>query len=460
MSILSPYSSLSHLEINEDNISSAAPILNRAYPVELADFIADQTEEQQRLIFNALTSEKAVLTFEYLPFFIQKLFLETFPLERSAPLLNSLSPDDRTALLEELPPEFVSLVLKHLSPEERALSIRLLGYPKNSVGRLMTPDYMTVKLNWTVQEVLDHIRKEGHDSETLNVVYAVNDEGVLLEDFRIREFLLNPLDAVIKNLADHKFISLNVTDSSESAIRLFRRYGRSALPVLDQKGVLLGIVTVDDIMELSVEEDTEDIQKGGGVAALREPYMAVSLMTLIQKRLGWLSVLFMGELFTASAMGYFEGEISKAVVLSLFLPLIISSGGNAGSQASTLIVRAIALGEVTLRDWWRIMQKEIFSGLILGIFLGTLGFLRVAIWGYAFTEYGEHWLLLALTILFSLMGIVLWGTLTGSMLPLILNRCGFDPATSSTPFVATLVDVTGVLIYFNIALIILRGTLL
>lgn len=460
MSILSPYSSLSHLDITEENISSAAPILNRAYPVELADFIADQTTEQQLLIFNALSPEKAVLTFEYLPFFIQKLFLETFPLERSATLLNSLSPDDRTALLEELPPEFVSLVLKHLSPEERALSIRLLGYPKNSVGRLMTPDYMTVKINWTVQEVLDHIRKEGHDSETLNVVYAVSEDGILLEDFRIREFLLNPLDAFIKNLADHKFVALNVTDSSEIAIRQFRRYGRSALPVIDQKGVLLGIVTVDDIMELSVEEDTEDIQKGGGVAALREPYMTVPLMTLVQKRVGWLSVLFLGELFTASAMGHFEEEISKAVVLALFLPLIISSGGNAGSQASTLIVRAIALGEVTLRDWWQIMQKEIFSGLILGISLGALGFLRVAIWGSAFTMYGEHWLLLAFTIMFSLIGIVLWGTLTGSMLPLILNRLGFDPATSSTPFVATLVDVTGVLIYFNIALIILHGTLL
>lgn len=460
MSIMSPYSNLNHLDISENTISEAASTLNRAYPIELAEFIADQPTENQFLIFNALTPEKAVLTFEYLPFQIQKQFLEKFPLDRSAALLNSLSPDDRTALLEELPSEVVSTLLKHLSPEERALSILLLGYPKNSVGRLMTPDYMTVKLDWTVKEVLDHIRKEGHDSETLNVVYAVNDEGVLLDDFRIREFLLNPLDTVIKNLEDHKFVTLNVTDTSESAIRQFRKYGRSALPVIDQKGILLGIVTIDDIMELAVEEDTEDIQKSGGVVALKEPYMSVPLLTLVQKRLGWLVILFLGELFTASAMGYFEGEIAKAVVLALFLPLIISSGGNAGSQASTLIVRALALGEVTFLDWWRIMRKEIMSGLLLGLALGLIGFFRVSLWGYLFPIYGEHWLLVAFTIFFSLIGVTLWGTLAGSMLPLLLTRCGIDPATSSAPFVATLVDVTGLIIYFNIALIVLHGTLL
>ena len=460
MSIISPYSSLNHLEISEETIANAAPILNRAYPIELADFIADQSTNNQFLVFNTLSPEKAVLTFEYLPFPTQKLFLEKLPQERSVTLLNSLSPDDRTALLEELPAELVTTVLKHLSPEERALSIRLLGYPKNSVGRLMTPDYMTIKLDWTVQEVLDHIRKEGHDSETLNVVYAVNDEGVLLDDFRIREFLLNPLDTVIKNIADHKFVALHATDTAESAIRQFRKHGRSALPVIDQKGILLGIVTIDDIMNLSVEEDTEDIQKGGGLEALKEPYMMTPLMTLIQKRLGWLVILFLGELFTASAMGYFEDELSKAVVLALFLPLIISSGGNAGSQASTLIVRALALGEVTLVDWWRIMRKEILSGLLLGLALGLIGFFRVSLWGYIFPIYGEHWLLVAFTIFFSLIGVVLWGTIAGSMLPLLLTRCGVDPATSSAPFVATLVDVTGLIIYFNIALIVLSGTLL
>jgi magnesium transporter len=292
------------------------------------------------------------------------------------------------------------------------------------------------------------------------VVYAVNDEGILLEDFRIREFLLNPLDAVIKNLADHKFIALNVTDTSEIAIRQFRRYGRSALPVIDQKGTLLGIVTIDDIMALAVEEDTEDIQKGGGVSALKEPYMTVPLLTLVQKRLGWLVILFIGELFTASAMGFYEDEISKAVVLALFLPLIISSGGNAGSQASTLIVRALALGEVTFLDWWKIMRKEILSGILLGLALGLIGFFRVSLWGSIFPIYGEHWLLIAFTIFFSLIGVVLWGTIAGSMLPLLLTRCGIDPATSSAPFVATLVDVTGLIIYFNIALIVLHGTLL
>lgn len=455
------YAGLSHLEVSKETIESITPTLNHAYPIDLADFIIDQsTLDQQLLIFNALEPERKVLTFEYLPFRIQKTFIEELPEDQKITLLNALSPDDRTALLEELPPDLVCLLLKYLSPEERALSVRLLGYPKDSVGRLMTPDYISVKLDWTVQEVLDYIRKKGHDSETLNVIYAVDDKGVLVDDFRIREFLLSPLDSTVGKLADYRFIALHVTDSVENAIRIFRKYARTALPVIDQKGILLGIVTGDDIMALSVEEDTEDIQKIGGVAALTEPYIDTPFFSLIKKRVGWLVILFVGELFTASAMGYYEDEIAKAVVLALFLPLIISSGGNSGSQASTLIVRALALGEITIKDWWRIVKREVTSGLFLGTILGVIGFIRVIIWSQLFSSYGEHWLLIAFTIFLSLVGVVTWGTLSGAMLPLILNRCGVDPATSSAPFVATLVDVTGLIIYFNIALIVLKGTLL
>lgn len=461
MKELSYYNGLHHLQVTKESIEALAPQLNRVLPIDLADFIAQQpSQETQLLIFDALSPDKAILVFPYLPFKIQKLFVQAVPSEREVILLDALSPDDRTALLEELPTDLVNSLLKHLSPDERALSVRLLGYPKNSVGRLMTPDYMAIGINWTVRQVLDYIREKGKDSETLNVVYAVDDEGVLVDDFRIREFLLNPLDTVVAELSDHKFVCLMVADSEQTAIRLFRKYGRSALPVIDQKGVLLGIVTFDDIIALSTEEDTEDIQKIGGVEALKEPYLSIPFLSLMQKRIGWLAVLFVGEMLTASAMGYFEEEISQAVVLALFLPLIISSGGNAGSQASTLIVRAIALGEISIKDWWRIASREIMSGLFLGGALGLLGFMRVSVWGMMFPVYGEHAILLGFTILFSLMGVVLWGTISGAMMPLLLNRCGFDPATSSTPFVATLVDVTGVLIYFNIALLILHGTLL
>lgn len=460
MKQLSSYYLLNQLDINEGSIDSAVPLLERVSPIELADFIAEQSRHKQFLIFNALTPEKAVLTFPYLPFKIQKQFVQAVPSEREVTLLNALSPDDRTALLEELPTDLVNSLLKHLSPEERALSIQLLGYPRNSVGRLMTPDYIAIQITWTVREVLDYIRKHGHDSETLNVIYAVDDMGVLVDDFRIRELLLNPLDTVMEKLADHKFVSLHVDDSEEAAINTFRKYFRSVLPVIDQRGVLLGIVTIDDILALSTAEDTEDIQKIGGVSALKEPYLEVPFLSLMHKRVGWLMILFVGELFTASAMGYYEDSIAKAVVLALFLPLIISSGGNAGSQASTLVVRALALGEVTFKDCWIILRREIFSGLFLGTILGVIGFIRVAIWGELFGIYGDHWLLLAITIFFSLIGVVMWGTISGAMLPLLLNRCGFDAATSSTPFVATLVDVTGLIIYFNIALILLHGTLL
>lgn len=460
MKQLNSYYLLSQLDIDSESIASITPLLNRVQSIDLADFIADQSNTKQLILFNALTPEKAVETFPYLPFKIQKRFVQAVPSEREVTLLNALSPDDRTALLEELPTDVVNSLLKHLSPKERALSIQLLGYPKNSVGRLMTPDYIAIPITLTVRQVLDYIRTHGHDSETLNVIYAVDEIGVLVDDFRIRELLLNPLDTVMEDLADHKFIFLHVDDSEETAINTFRKYFRSALPVIDQRGVLLGIVTIDDILALSTEEDTEDIQRIGGVSALREPYLDVPFFSLMYKRIGWLMVLFLGELMTASAMGYYEDSLARAVVLALFLPLIISSGGNAGSQASTLIVRALALGEITLRDKWIILKREVFSGVFLGTILGAIGFMRVVLWGNLFGTYGEHSILIAMTVFLSLIGVVLWGTISGAMLPLLLHRCGFDAATSSTPFVATLVDVTGLIIYFNIALITLRGTLL
>lgn len=448
------------MEFTEKNIAEYTPKLIAARPADLSDLIVAKPLEEKLLIFNSLPSEYQSIVFEYLPLGTQKVILKVLPSYQVAKLLNSLSPDDRTKLLAELPGNIVNQLLKYLSPEEYALSIKLLGYPADSVGRLMTPDYIAIKMNWNVQEVLDYVRAKGRDSETINVIYAVDDNGVLVDDFRIRQFLLASLDTKVEELADHNYIALHVTDNREKAIQIFRKYARTALPVIDDKGILLGIVTSDDIIDASVEEDTEDMQKFGGVEALREPYLHIPFFTLIQKRIGWLTVLFLGEMLTASAMGFFENEIAKAVVLALFVPLIISSGGNAGSQAATLVVRALALGEVSMKDWWRVMRREIFSGLFLGAALGCVGFLRVSLWSTFSNIYGAHWLLIAVTIFFALIGVVLWGTLTGSMIPLILKRAGFDPAVSSTPFIATFVDVTGLIIYFSIAMVVLQGTLL
>jgi magnesium transporter len=324
----------------------------------------------------------------------------------------------------------------------------------------MTPHYVSVREHWTVREVLDYVRQHGEDSETLNVIYVIDDQGLLVDDVRIREFLLAPLDRRVSELMDRRFVALKATDDQEAAVGVFRQYDRSALPVTDSAGMLIGIVTIDDVLDVAEATATREIQRIGGSEALDEPYISIAFWRMIQKRAGWLTALFLGEMLTATAMGAFEAEISKAVVLALFVPLIISSGGNSGSQAATLVIRALALGEVGVRDWWRVMRRELLAGLALGAILGSIGFLRITLWSAFSDVYGPHWLLVATTVSISLVGVVLWGSLSGSLLPFLLKRVGFDPAVSSAPFVATLVDVTGLVIYFTVATIVLRGTLL
>jgi magnesium transporter len=447
-------------EFTSETIKEYQGLLNELTIVELVELIEKRDKEQKLLIFEALSQEKAALVFEFLSHYEQKEVLSLLPSPHVAQILNAISPDDRTALLEELPPDLMHQLLKFLTPQERALSLKLLGYREESIGRLMTPDYIAIKLDWSVEQVLDYVREKGKASETINVIYAVDDQGKLIDDFRIQQFLVTPKESKVASISDHKFLALDVNLDQEKAIEIFRKYGRIALPVIDYKGIMLGIVTIDDIMDAAVEHATEDIQRMGGTGALRETYMHVPFYALLQKRASWLVLLFLGELLTATAMGFFQDEIAKAVVLALFLPLIISSGGNSGSQASTLIVRALALGEVTLRDWWKIIIRELFSGFALGIILGAIGFLRVSIFGYVFKMYGTYWLLISWTIFFSLVGVVLWGTIAGALLPLVLKLLRFDPAAASAPLVATLVDVTGLIIYFSIAILILRGTLL
>ena len=378
----------------------------------------------------------------------------------AARILNDMSPDDRTALLEELPGAAVVQLLQLLSPEEKAIAQALLNYPEDSVGRLMTPAFISVREEWTIQQTLDHVRVHGREMETLNVIYVTDERGRLIDDIRIREILIRPVTTRIAEFRDSTFISLRATDAEGTALEVFRKYDRNTLPVVDSEEKLLGIVTVDDMLDVQEEETTEDIQKLGGVEALEEPYMDAPILDLVKKRAVWLVVLFLGEMFTATAMGFFQHELERAVMLALFIPLIISAGGNAGSQATSLLIRAMALGEVRLGDWWRVMRREIASGLCLGLILGLIGFSRVAIWGHFSTIYGPHYYLVGATVGIAVLGVVLWGTLAGSMLPMILRRLGLDPATSSAPFVATLVDVTGLVIYFTAAVLLLRGTVL
>lgn len=430
------------------------------HPADLAELIDDLPDKDEAIIFRLLPRKLAAETYEYLTHDKQISLLKAMGQEQVAAILNDMAPDDRTALFEELPSAAVQQLIALLSPEERATAQALLNYPEDSIGRLMTPDYIAVREDWTVQDVLNYVRANGEDKETLNVIYVIDDKGKLIDDLRIREFLLAPLDKKVSEMMDENFVALSVYADKETAVEMFKRYNRTALPVVDSEGHLVGIVTIDDVLQVQEEESTEDIQKIGGMEALDEPYLEIRLPRMIKKRAGWLVILFIGEMLTATAMGFFEHEIARAVVLALFVPLIISSGGNSGSQASTLIVRAMALGEVTLPLWWRVMRREFLSGLALGSILGSIGFLRIAAWSMFSNIYGPHWMLIALTVALSLVGVVLWGTLIGSMMPFMLKRFGADPATSSAPFVATMVDVTGLVIYFSVAYLILRGTLL
>jgi magnesium transporter len=427
---------------------------------DVATVLTELGVEDQVVVFRVLPRKDAADVFAYLSLDAQETLLRAMAQEDVASLFNNMAPDDRTNFLEELPAAATRQLLSLLTPAERSVALTLLGYPEDSIGRLMTPNYVAVREHWTVREVLDYIRSHGQDSETLNVVYVIDEQGALIDDMRIREFLLTSLDYTVAQLMDRHFVALKATDDQETAVAAFRKHDRVALPVTDTGGMLIGIVTIDDVLDVVEATATEDIQRIGGSEALDEPYMQIAFWRMIQKRAGWLTALFLGEMLTATAMGAFEAEISRAVVLTLFVPLIISSGGNSGSQASTLVIRAMALGEVGLRDWWRVMRREIFAGLALGMILATIGFLRISVWSAFSTIYTEHWLLVAITVAVALVGIVLWGTLIGSLLPMVLRRLGFDPATSSAPFVATLVDVTGLIIYFTVAMVFLRGTLL
>ncbi len=434
--------------------------LNRWTPPDLADLLDDLASYEELIVLQCLEPTLAARTFEYLPRTTQIELLDILPEPELKAILNEIKPDDRTTLLEGLAHDEVERILTLLTPENQRVARSLLSYGVGTVGRLMTPEFIGVKDEWNVNQVLDHVRKVGRDSESLNAVYVIDADHHLVDDIRMREILLAQPNARMRDLMNRQIVTLKVTDSEATAVEAFRKYDRTVLPVVDRRGAMLGVVTVDDVLDVAEKTATREAQKFGGLESLDEPYIATPVLELVRKRGTWLIVLFVGEMLTASAMGFFEKEIDKAVVLALFVPLIISSGGNSGSQAATLIVRALAVQEISLGDWWLVFRRELLSGLILGLVLGAIGFGRIALWTLFTSIYGPYWPLVGLTVAISLVFIVLWGTLSGSMLPFLIKRCGLDPATSSAPFVATLVDVTGLVIYFTVALFILRGTLL
>ena len=435
--------------------------LQRKHPSDIAETIAKLDKKEQSISFLLLPGYLEGEVFSYFDRLTQENILKSLGSQEIADIMKTMSPDDRTTLFTDFPDKLIKEAVYLLPEEERKIALTLIGYAAQSVGRMMTPFYIQAEKNWTIKQTLQYIKQHGQKAETLNFVYVIDEQLKLIDDIRIGKILMADEEDTIESVMDHQFIALQTTQNKEEAIPIFEKYDRSALPVVSENGVLVGIVTFDDILDQIEKRDTEDIQKFGGLEALELPYVKTRLLEMVKKRAGWLIVLFLGEMLTASAMGYFEAEINKAVILALFIPLIISSGGNAGSQAATLIIRAMALKELSLKDWWYVMKREISSGFLLGTILGVIGFIRILIWQKTgLYDYGQFWIPVALSVAFSLVFIVLWGTLSGSMVPFVLKKFGLDPATSSAPFVATLVDVTGLIIYFSIAAIFLRGKLL
>ncbi len=443
------------------NLLSFGENKRNIHPTEVANMFVSLPFEVALNAFASLPERKQINVFPYLEIPLQHYLAKKLPKESASHILNELTSDDRMLFFSALKGVALATYTDFLNKENKAAVHSLLGYPDKSIARLINTDFATIEPGQTIAEAIVHLRNNHKDSEAANVIYVVDKNGKLVDDIPVRRFVLNDPAKKIEEILDGMCVNLKMTDSKEDAVAKFKEYDRVVLPVTNAEHLLLGVLTVDDVLDMEEQRATKDIQQFGGLESLDYPYVNTSFFGLIKKRAGWLIILFLSEMLTATAMGYFDAEISKAVVLALFVPLIISSGGNSGSQAATLIIRAMALKELTIKDWWFVMRREVLSGLTLGIILGSIGFVRIVVWEELhWYEYGEHWLLLATTIFFSLIGIITWGTLSGSMVPMVLKSCKLDPATSSAPFVATLVDVTGLIIYFTIAASILKGTLL
>jgi magnesium transporter len=388
--------------------------------------------------------------------------IQTMPAAQRRSWMRLLPPDDAVDVIQQSEDAGERLELLAVLDDQTRHEVQaLLAYAEDDAGGLMTPSYARLRADVSVDEAIAYLRRQGREKlESVHYVYVLDADQKLVGIVSLRDLFTAPPERTVREIMSTELVTAREDTDQEALGRLFAQHDLHAIPVLDAEGRMKGIVTVDDIVDVLQEEATEDIQKIGGTEALDAPYLQVGILQMVQKRVVWLAALFLSEMLTTTAMSRFENEISRAVVLALFIPLIISSGGNSGSQATTLVIRAMALGEVTLRDWWRVVNRELASGVLMGAVLGMIGFGRVVLWHFLFKSYGEHYIVIALTIGASVIGVVTWGTLSGSMLPFGLRRIGLDPASASAPFVATLVDVTGIVIYFTIASVILRGTLL
>jgi magnesium transporter len=442
---------------------SIAAETEEIHAADLADIVEALPRENVIALLSALPAERAADVLEYLSDDLRTEVLEEMSTPQAALLVAEMTPDDRADALEELEEETYEDILSEIPKAAREETERLLAYDPETAGGLMTTEFVSVPEDSTVEAALAavrHIARAGRH-EAMHAIYATDQYGALKGVLSLRELLAAAEGAKIRDIAWEEVVSVPAAADREEVVSLTSNYDLVALPVVDDADRIIGVVTVDDVMDAMVEEHTEDVQKFGGMEALDEPYLQIGFSAMMRKRVVWLIALFFGQLLTTSAMQQFQSQLTQALMLTLFIPLIISSGGNSGSQATSLIIRAMALGEVTLADWWRIARRELPLGLALGAVLGVLGALRIVVWQQlGLWDYGDHYLLVALTVGTTLVGVVAFGSLAGSMLPFVLSRAGLDPASASAPLVATLVDVTGLTIYFSVALFLLSGILL
>lgn len=435
-------------------------VLTDVPPADIAEMLLELEGKLAVVVFRLLKKPIAADVFAYLPSSKGIELLELFNKQQLSDVMDNLEPDEQVALLEELPGHLTQRVMNSMNLEDQKQVKKLLGYPEDSIGRLMTPRYVRVKSDWTVERSMRHIRKYAEVAETLNRIYVVDDKEHLIDDLHLTELILADPEDLIETLMDRSFEALMAFDDQEEAVKMFAKYDRVALPVVDSDGILVGIVTVDDVIDVAEEETTEDMQKMAGMDALDDYYSQTSVSKMVRKRVRWLVVLFLGQMLTVTTMGAYQSVIASAVLLSLFIPMIISSGGNSGSQAATLIIRALATDDIKSSDWGRIFRREMLSGFMLGILIGTLGFITTLAWGYLGAEITYTELLLtAASIGLSLLGVIMFGNLSGAMLPFLLTKLKLDPAVTSAPFVATLVDVTGIIIYFSISMVLLKDVI-
>jgi magnesium transporter len=447
--------------IREKDWVSLKDILNDVPAVDVAELLEGLENEVAAVIFRLLKKDKAADVFSYLSAARGADLLDLFTAQQLSEVMSNLEPDERVSLLEELPGHLTQRVMNSMRFDDRTLVQKLLGYPDESIGRLMTPRYVKVRQDWSIDKVMKNIRKFGHSAETVNVIYVVDANERLIDDLRLNQLILADPEATISTLMDESFEALSAFDDQEEAVRMLSKYDRVAMPVVNSDGILVGIVTVDDVLDVAEEETTEDMQKMAGMDALDKYYSQTSIFTTVKKRLTWLMVLFVGQILTAITMGGYEHVLQKVVALSFFVPLIISSGGNSGSQAATLIIRALATDDIKSDDWKMVLSREVSSGFMLGLLLGILGFVTLVCWDLiGGAALSRAVILTALVVGLSLFSIVILGNVIGAMLPFILEKLNLDPAVSSAPFVATVVDVSGIIIYFTIAVLILSGTLL